>query len=161
MQARPVLSDLRTESFQRRVPHNPHVRRLADGELHRAGGRIWWLSGDWLKPPAAPVVWMQPEQPLVLPGNGLLSLHGDIPDGPLQVSYRQGGEFMVLAQRGRRDLKRLLNERGVPLFARGRLPLVYANEQLLAVANVPGLDSSPCGRWKLQWLPTSSDQGLS
>ena len=137
------------------------IWRLADGELHRAGGRIWWLSGDWLKPPAAPVVWMQPEQPLVLPGNGLLSLHGDIPDGPLQVSYRQGGEFMVLAQRGRRDLKRLLNERGVPLFARGRLPLVYANEQLLAVANVPGLDSSPCGRWKLQWLPTSSDQGLS
>ena len=134
---------------------------LEGGEMHRASGRIWWLSGDWLTPPSAPLLWMQPGHSLVLPGNGLLSLHGDIPDGPLQVSYRQGGEVMVLAQRGRRDLKRLLNERGVPLFARGRLPLVYANEQLLAVANVPGLDSSPCGRWKLQWLPTSSDQGLS
>ena len=104
---------------------------------------------------------MQPQHPLVLPGNGLLNLHGEIPAGSVQVSYRQGGEVMELAQRGHRDLKRLLNERGVPLFARGRLPLVSVNEQLLAVANVPGLDSSPCGRWKLQWLPTSSDQGLS
>ena len=137
------------------------IWRLAGGEMHRASGRVWWLSGDWLKPPVAPGLWVQPQHPLVLPGNGLLNLHGEIPAGSVQVSYRQGGEVMELAQRGHRDLKRLLNERGVPLFARGRLPLVSVNEQLLAVANVPGLDSSPCGRWKLQWLPTSSDQGLS
>lgn len=137
------------------------VWRLGDGELHRAGGRIWWLSGDWLCQPAEPLVWERPDQPLILPNNGQLQLVGDIPDGPLQVSYRQGGEAMVLAQRGHRDLKRLLNERGVPQFARGRLPLLYRQEQLLAVANLAGLDSSPCGHWKLQWLPTSSDQGLS
>ena len=137
------------------------IWRLADGELHRAGGRIWWLSGEWLQSPCAPLQWLHPEAPLALPGNGQLRLIGDAPQGPLQVNYRLGGEVMTLAQRGRRDLKRLLNERGVPLFARGRLPLVYCNEQLLAVANVSGLDSSPCGRWQLQWLPTSSDQGLS
>ena len=137
------------------------VWRLGDGELHRAGGRIWWLSGEWLRQPVAPLSWEHPDQPLILPNNGQLQLVGDIPDGPLQVSYRQGGEVMALAQRGHRDLKRLLNERGVPLFARGRLPLLYRQEQLLAVANLAGLDSSPCGRWKLQWLPTSSDQGLS
>ncbi len=28
------------------------IWRLADGELHRAGGRIWWLSGGWLRPAA-------------------------------------------------------------------------------------------------------------
>ncbi|MEG2140510.1 MAG: tRNA lysidine(34) synthetase TilS [Bilophila sp.] len=33
---------------------------------------------------------------------------GDIPDGALQVSYRQGGEVMTLPSRGHRDLKRLL-----------------------------------------------------
>lgn len=137
------------------------IWRLADGELHRAGGRIWWLSGEWLQSPCAPLQWLHPEAPLALPGNGQLRLIGDAPQGPLQVNYRLGGEVMTLAQRGRRDLKRLLNERGVPLFARGRLPLVYCNEQLLAVANVSGLDSGPCGRWQLQWLPTSSDQGLS
>ena len=137
------------------------VWKLADGELHRAGGRIWWLAGEWLHQPIAPVLWPCPDQALALPGNGRVHFVGDIPDGPLQVSYRLGGEVMAQAQRGHRDLKRLLNERGVPLFARGRLPLLYRNEQLLAVANLPGLDSSPCGHWKLQWLPTSSDQGLS
>ena len=137
------------------------VWKLAKGELHRAGGRIWWLSGDWLCPHPAPGVWAQPDQALVLPGNGQVRFVGGIADGPLQVSYRQGGEVMALEQRGHRDLKRLFNERGIPLFARGRLPLLYRNEQLLAVANLPGLDSSPCGHWKLQWLPTSSDQGLS
>ena len=135
--------------------------RLADGELHRAGGRIWWLSGDWLHQPLAPIDWVRPEQALRLPGNGRLRLSGERPAGPLRVSYRQGGEVMSLTRRGNRDLKRLLNERGVPLFARGRLPLLYQNEQLLAVANLPGLDCSPCGHWKLEWLLTSSDQGLS
>jgi len=68
---------------------------------------------------------------------------------------------MALAQRGHRDLKRLLNEQGVPGFVRGRLPLLYRNDQLLAVANLNGLAFGPCGHWQLQWLPTSSDQGLS
>lgn len=137
------------------------VWRLGDGELHRAEGRAWWLSGDWLQQPPVPPPWLRPDQPLVLPGNGRVLLSGDIPAGLLQVSYRQGGEVMALAQRGHRDLKRLLNERSVPLFVRGRLPLLYANGQLLAVANLGGLACGPCGRWKFQWLPTSSDQGLS
>lgn len=137
------------------------VWKLAEGELHRAAGRIWWLSGEWLRQPVAPVPWEQPGQALVLPGNGHVHFVGDIPDGPLQVSYRQGGEVLALPSRGHRDLKRLLNESDVPLFARGRLPLLYRNEQLLAVANLNGLDSGPCGHWQLRWLPTSSDQGLS
>ena len=135
--------------------------RLADGELHRAGGRIWWLSGQWLRQPTAPITWDQPAKPLSLPGNGLLRIEGEVPEGPLQVRYRQGGEVMSLAERGHRDLKRLLNERGVPQFARGRLPLLYQNDRLLAVANLAGLDADPSGHWQLKWLPTSSDQGLS
>lgn len=137
------------------------VWKLAEGELHRAGGRIWWLWGDWLRQPIAPLLWERPGLPLQLPGNGWLRLLGDIPDGPLRVSYRKGGEVMEVAQRGHRDLKRLLNERGVPGFVRGRLPLLVCNEQLLAVANLKGLDRDPRGRWQLQWLPTSRDQGLS
>ena len=135
--------------------------RLADGEVHRAGGRIWWLSGQWLRQPTAPITWDEPALPVSLPGNGLLRIEGEVPEGALQVRYRQGAEVMSLAGRGHRDLKRLLNERGVPPFARGRLPLLYQNERLLAVANLEGLDSDPNGRWQLKWLPTSSDQGLS
>lgn len=68
---------------------------------------------------------------------------------------------MQLPGRGHRDLKRLLNEAGLPAFVRGRLPLLYRGEELLAVANLPGLDANAHEGWQLHWQPPSSDQGLS
>ena len=112
---------------------------LAAGVLQRGAGRIWWLSGDWLSQPPAPVAWPDPGTTLPLPGNGRLSLSGAGVPGPLQVRYRQGGEQLMIVGRGHRDLKRLLNEAGLPAFVRGRLPLIYQGEQLLAVANLPRL----------------------
>src|SRR5471032_99643 len=137
------------------------VWRLADGELHRGGGRIWWLSGGWLRGFSSEVDWPDPALPLQLPDNGVLSINGAIPVGPLHVRYRTGGEVMNLPDRGHRDMKRLLNERGVPGFVRGRLPLLYRGEQLLAVAGLPGLNGSATDGWVLQWVPPSEDQGLS
>ena len=137
------------------------VWRLADGELHRSGGRIWWLSGCWLSNPLPAAHWVDPSKSLALPENGVLTFTGQIPDGPLQIRYREGGEVMHFPDRGHRDLKRLLNERGVPAFARGRLPLVYRDGQLLAVANVRGLNGSGQDGWHLHWLPPNEDQGLS
>ncbi|MCX7078101.1 MAG: tRNA lysidine(34) synthetase TilS, partial [Pseudomonas sp.] len=137
------------------------IWRLGDGELHRAGRRVWWLSGSWLRAAEPAPIWTDPASVLLLPDNGQLRLSGQVPEGPLHVRYRQGGEVMHLPGRGHRDLKRLLNENGVPLFARGRLPLVYRDEQLLAVANLPGLDASAHECWQLHWQPPRSDQGLS
>ncbi|AWM90565.1 tRNA lysidine(34) synthetase TilS [Pseudomonas sp. 31-12] len=137
------------------------VWRLADGELHRAGGRIWWLSGAWLRNPPHAGAWADPSIALVLPENGVLTFTGQIPDGPLQIRYREGGEVMTLPDRGHRDLKRLLNERGVPGFVRGRLPLLYRDTQLLAVASLRGLDGCEPQGWHLHWDPLSEDQGLS
>jgi tRNA(Ile)-lysidine synthase len=137
------------------------IWRLAEGELHRAGSRIWWLSGGWLRPAADAGEWHDPSQPLVLPENGVLSFSGQKPGGPLQIRYREGGEVMALQDRGHRDLKRLLNERGVPGFVRGRLPLLYRGAQLLAVANLRGLSDSEREGWHLHWAPLSEDQGLS
>ncbi|PYY72029.1 tRNA lysidine(34) synthetase TilS [Pseudomonas jessenii] len=137
------------------------IWRLAQGELHRAGGRVWWLSGAWLNPLPVAGTWLDPALPLVLPGNGALTLRGKIPDGPVQIRYREGGEVMDLPNRGHRDLKRLLNESGVPSFVRGRLPLLYKDGQLLAVANLKGLDGGALGDWHLHWQPLNEDQGLS
>ena len=137
------------------------VWRLADGELHRAGGRIWWLSGGWLRTPPPVADWSDPSLSLKLPDNGVLTLSGQTPAGPLHIRYREGGEVMSLPERGHRDLKRLLNERGVPGFVRGRLPLLYQGEQLLAVANVRGLNGSEQDGWNLHWQPPNEDQGLS
>ena len=137
------------------------IWRLAQGELHRAGGRVWWLSGAWLNPLPVAGTWLDPALPLVLPGNGVLTLSGKIPDGPVQIRYREGGEVMDLPNRGHRDLKRLLNENAVPSFVRGRLPLLYKDGQLLAVANLRGLDGGAIGEWHLHWQPLNEDQGLS
>ncbi|WQG58661.1 tRNA lysidine(34) synthetase TilS [Pseudomonas sp. RTB3] len=137
------------------------IWRLADGELHRAEGRIWWLSGAWLQQPDASIVWADPREALSLPGNGWLEFDNGVLGGELQVRYRQGGELMHLPGRGHRDLKRLLNESGLPVFARGRLPLVYRGEQLLAVANLPELDGTAHGDWRLRWHAPTNDQSLS
>jgi len=63
-----------------------------------------------------------------------------------------------LPGRGRRDLKRLLNELQVPHFVRPRLPLLYCGERLLAVANLPLAGQ---GGIQLHWRPPTSVQGLS
>ncbi|MEN5034265.1 tRNA lysidine(34) synthetase TilS [Pseudomonas sp. TWI929] len=134
------------------------VWRLADGQLLRSHGRVWWLSGDWLQQPVGQLAWGDVDAPLLLPGNGSVRLVGAAGLGGLRIAYRQGGEMLDLPGRGRRDLKRLLNEQQVPHFLRPRLPLLYQGERLLAVANLPGLVQADC---QLHWqLPTNA-QGLS
>jgi len=130
--------------------------QLTDGELHRSHNRIWWLADDWLKTPQAQR-WDCPDQALELVGNGRVQLSGILPQGPLHIAYRQGGEALQVAGRGRRDLKRLLNEQQVPPFVRSRLPLLYRGDQLLAVANLPSLSQ---GEWQLHWCVPTSEQGL-
>ena len=136
------------------------VWRLADGELHRSAGRLWWLSEQWLRTPVVSGDWHDPSLALRLPDNGRVMFNGQTPAGPLRIRYRQGGEVMHLADRGHRDLKRLLNERAVPAFVRGRLPLLFRGEELLAVANLPGLDGNALEGWRLHWQPSDEDQGL-
>ena len=135
--------------------------RLADGKLHRCAERIWWVPAAWSELSDATVSWPTLQNPLELPGNGRLEFVGEAPEGSFEVRYRQGGEIVEVPGRGRRDLKRLLNECGVPGFVRGRLPLLYRDEQLLAVPTLAGLWPNPTGDWQLHWMPQTCDQGLS
>jgi len=137
------------------------VWRLARGELRRADGRLWWLSGPWLQSLPPIDLPLTASTQLSLPGNGHVCVLGQAPEGALQVRYRHGGEVLRLAGRGRRDLKRLLNEAGVPGFLRGRLPLLYRGEELLAVANAPQLSVAEPDTWQFLWQVPTNDQGLS
>lgn len=113
------------------------VWRLGGGELRRSAGRLWWLAGAWLRRPALDAAYAGAE--VDLPENGRVHWKGDLPSGDLRLVYRVGGERLVLARRGTRDLKRLLNESELPSFVRDRLPLLMRGDELLAVANLPAL----------------------
>ena len=131
------------------VPDACPFWRFSAGELHRGDGRLWWLADAWLSEPEATRIRIGQVQ-CALPGNGVVELLGNGCSGELEVRYRQGGERMRLPARGHRDLKRLLNEAGIPRFVRGRLPLLFQNGELIAVANLPQYDA--CGL-SLTWAP--------
>lgn len=133
------------------------IWRLASGELHRCGGNLWWLSSGWLQLMPGPVAWHEPREALHLPGNGVVRIVGEVASARYEVRYRCGGEVLEVPGRGRRDLKRLLNELGVPRFLRSRLPLLYVDGDLIAVANLPGLCS---GSSAFVWEPPAADAGL-
>ncbi|MDF0730526.1 tRNA lysidine(34) synthetase TilS [Pseudomonas entomophila] len=145
------------EDLRDAAPAAQPIWRLTDGQLQRSQGRLWWLSGAWLVAPTGDVLWDDPRQALPLPGNGSVLLAGDEPPSGLRIAYRQGGEVLDTPGRGRRDLKRLLNEQQVPHFLRQRLPLLFHGERLLAVANLPALGQ---GAWQLYWQPPTNVQGL-
>jgi len=131
---------------------------LEGGSVRRGAGRIWWVPETWDREPLAPVVSAQANT-LELPGNGRLVFEGEGAAPDWRIAYRQGGERLVVPGRGTRDLKRLLNERGVPTFLRGRLPLLWRGDELLAVANLPGLDGLP-GGGRLEWQPADGVAGF-
>lgn len=131
--------------------------RLADGEVQRAGGRIWFVAPRWQAAPV-PIVWPGGVQALQLPDNGVVERTPRWVGGEFEIRYRSGGERMRLEGRGGRDLKRLLNEQGWPPFLRKRVPLLYRNGELVAVANMhPLIDGIPA----LRWTPPCPAAGLS
>lgn len=137
------------------------VWQLAAGKLLRSHDRLWWLAGDWLSAPPPLDRRIAAGQRIALPGNGHVHVSDNLPAGHWQVGYRRGGEVIALPGRGHRDLKRLLNERRVPVFVRDRLPLLLRDGQVMAVANLSGLSIVADGACQLHWQPPTNDQGLS
>lgn len=138
------------------------IWKLADGELHRADGRLWWLSDEWLSPPQLlDLPCSLGACSVDLPGNGRVELSGELPHGRWHLRYRQGGESLQLPGRGRRDLKRLLNELRVPAFVRPRLPLLFEGDELMAVANLTQASGFEAKGLRLRWSPPIGAQGLS
>ncbi len=110
--------------------------QLAQGELRRAGQRLYFLPAGWVQSFQPQVLSWSRSERLDLPGNGWVRLMSGAQTARLSIRYRQGGERLYIPKRGQRDLKRLLNEVGIPAFVRNRLPLLYVNDQLVAVANI-------------------------
>lgn len=130
--------------------------RLHNGALVRTQKRLYWLACFWLQAPPQLSLTVNCAGRYPLPGNGFLLVHGHV-SVPLQVRYRQGGERFVIAGRGHRDLKRLLQEQSIPHFLRARLPVLFIAEQPVAVANLPSLNHSDVQQLTVTWqVPDSA-----
>lgn len=168
-----------------RAPALEFLRQLQAGggtpELAWSGQRLRRFGGGvYLLPVGEAVNGAQgnrlaPAVPLDLSGFGTLELipadrEAGIALGPgefLTVRNRSGGErCQPLGRAHSQRLKKLLQEAGVPPWWRDRLPLLYWNDELVAVADL-WLCASPrtvneggAGTWRPLWrrnIPASAD----
>ncbi len=128
-----------------REPRTRHaVVRWPEAEVRRYRDELTALRPCRETDSALSLSW-DPAEPLEIRGVGLLraiATRGDglsqerIGKAPLTVGWRQGGETCRLPGRvHHHKLKKLLQEAGVPPWVRRRLPLVYANGELAAIAD--------------------------
>lgn len=129
-----VLDDV----LSARPDTNPRVA-WAGGEIRRYRDALHALAPPGEHDPGQRLDW-DGRSELTIPSLGLLLTPDWLasqgvtpaPGESLVVAFRQGGE--TLRVRGQtRVLKKLMQERGVPPWARDRLPLVYRDGELLAV----------------------------
>lgn len=117
-----------------------------DARVHVAwpGGEArCWRGHCYLQVPLTPVphCWRSEwdgHTPLMTPVGGVdgyLAPLGGAPQ-PLVLTLRRGGESLRVAGRGRRDVKRLLQEAGVPPWQRPRQLLAWHGTTLVAVLGV-------------------------
>ena len=124
-------------------------------------GRLYLLGPAPVLPDGWRVEW-DGRQPLDTPLGQLASVLE--PEGgepvTLRVSARQGGERLQQPQRGSRDLKRLLQEAGVPPWRRQRLLVVWCGEQVVAVLDETGRAAVPCAPgWVFKTSPVAPGSG--
>ncbi|MGM0615177.1 MAG: tRNA lysidine(34) synthetase TilS [Pseudomonadota bacterium] len=129
-------------------------------------GRVWQGRLYLLNAISAPERWARTwsaETPLVTPlGGRAFSLLSDAgiqgAKGEFQVRWREGGEILQLEGRGRRDLKRLLQEACLPPWERERVVVVFTQAgQCIAALHPPSGLGWAANGWQLVW----HDPGVS
>lgn len=156
------LECLRDEVL-RAAPDATPVRHWQGHEYRRYRDRLYLLAPAEVRAPAAQasVDWPAGADQVALPpGLGRLALR-DRAGAPvpapcaLQVRWRRGGERLRPAGAAHtRELRLLLQERGVPPWQRARLPLLWCGARLLEVAGVARAQGADevLGAARLEWL---------
>ena len=138
----------RLDELCRRVASESRSRQACvqweGAEVWRYRDRLVAVPGQALPDTAMDVTW-DLSAPLQLSGVGRLRaepVHGHglsrarLRASGVQVRMRHGGELLQLAGRAHRHaVKKLLQTAGVPPWERLRLPLFYAHDELVAVAD--------------------------
>lgn len=138
-----ILDDILKQCLGAGISRNPVVR-WPEGEVRRYRDQLYLLPAQPPWAAGGPVDWPECMERLMLPnGNGVLTT-ARVPDGGISLArwqnatrcirYRQGGETLRLPGRaGHHELRKLFQEAGIPPWIRGRIPLIYLDNQLAAV----------------------------
>ena len=129
-----------------RARPDAELRLPLDGRwVHRYRDRLWLVQSPTASLARLRLPW-DPSGPLEIQQAGLrLELRPSrgagidqrlIETGPLQVRFRQGGERLESVDGHHRPLKKLLQERGVPPWERGRIPLLECRGELVAAGRL-------------------------
>ena len=138
------LERLFTEMVSASDGANPLVT-WAEVEVRRYRNRLYCMAVETEPFQSEKNLNWQGRDALALPGNGSLritqGLGGIDPEqwrkAEIEIRYRQGGELCCPAGRkGRRSLKKMMQESAVPPWLRERTPLIYLDGVLAAVAGV-------------------------
>lgn len=108
--------------------------------IRRYRDRLYLLSQKELSP-IQPRSWNLKEKlelselQLLLEPEWLLSRHAELSDkDQVQIRFRQGGEKFKADKQGlKKSLKNYFQEAGIPPWERDRLPLIFKNDELIAV----------------------------
>jgi tRNA(Ile)-lysidine synthase len=160
-----LLSEMAGPLLAARADAQPFVA-WGEARVLRQGELLYLHAQREAQVPAAAVAWRWGgRRSCRLAGSGTLALQHDA-RGPLDLDAlpprlllrpRRGGERLRPVRGGpRRALKSLLQEAGVPPAQRRSLPLVFAGEQLLAVADLwldESVQAGPASRRRarLRW----------
>jgi tRNA(Ile)-lysidine synthase len=134
------ITELRRQVTESRDDHVPLVA------WPNAEVRVWRGALHAMAPSGKPHDTWESEwrgEPLQLPGGGTLLLEDasgqsspQMP-GPLHVRFREGGERIKPAGDAHtRELRDLLQRAGIPPWERGRIPLIFRGNELIAVADL-------------------------
>jgi tRNA(Ile)-lysidine synthase len=75
-------------------------------------------------------------------------------DASLQIRYRQGSErFHPVGRSGSHPLKKLMQEWNIPPWLRDHIPLLYDDEQLIAVVGYGIAEEAACQDDAMGWMP--------
>jgi tRNA(Ile)-lysidine synthase len=139
--------------------------RWRETEVRRYRDRLYLMRALPATPAGYAAAWEKPAE-LRLPGGTLLARPASgrgvdarlWADEPPEIRFRQGGERARLpGRRHHAELKKLMQQAGIPPWERTRIPLVFSRGRLAAVAGLWVFEpfAAAAGRpgFLLEWLP--------
>jgi tRNA(Ile)-lysidine synthase len=139
--------------LQSREDSSPELK-IENSELRRFGGRLYLMRAIEEFSSQNKEFYWGGSGPLMLSGCGEISALQEYRGDELKVSFRQGGERCKPIDRDKsQSLKKLMQEYALEPWLRERVPLIWRDDQIIAVADLFSCSkeiSAPKFAWDLE-----------